>query len=308
VLAIVLAPGCKSQDNTKIVVAVWSDLVVPTELDTVRIDVTGPTGKSSDSFPLTTGAGPGKTKLPVELALVPTGAKNATFTVTAVGLHNQTEIVTQTARVSFVSGQALLLKLFLGRACAGMTCPAEYTCSAGSCGQPVAVATLPPYDPSKPLVGPDAAVSADTAPPSDARVLDVSAPDSRGIDTGSVDTGQNPDVPLGSGGTGGGGGSGGTGGTGGAGGTTGVDGPRGTGGAPGVDAPPVDAASPDLPDVPLIAVDGAGGAGGGGDGGLVTIDAANPDVGDAVSSDVADVPMQTCVFGSSVFGNCKFGP
>lgn len=35
-----LLPACRNQDNTRIVVAVWSDLAVPTEIDSIRIDAT----------------------------------------------------------------------------------------------------------------------------------------------------------------------------------------------------------------------------------------------------------------------------
>ena len=109
-LAIALAPACSSKDNTKIVVAVLSDLAVPSELDSVRIDITGPTSSTTQSYALGAGS---KTMLPIELELVPLDAKNATFTVKATGLLGQSEMVAQTARVSFVAGQSLLLKLFL---------------------------------------------------------------------------------------------------------------------------------------------------------------------------------------------------
>jgi len=110
--ALAVSPACKSTDNTKIVVAVWSDMVVPTELDNIRIDVVGPTSENSKTFQLTAASA-----LPVQLELVPLLAKNATFTVTAVGQKGTQGLVSQSARVSFVSGQALLLKMFLGRAC-----------------------------------------------------------------------------------------------------------------------------------------------------------------------------------------------
>jgi formylglycine-generating enzyme required for sulfatase activity len=163
VLALVgaLAPACKDKDNTRIVVAVWSDLAVPAKLDTIRIDVTGSTGTAPKTFPLTAGSEAGKTKLPVTLDLVPLGAKDATFTVKATGLHGQTEVVAQAARISFVAGQTLLLKLFLARDCQAATCPADYTCAAGACNQPIAITNLPPYSPSQLLSPPDAGAALD---------------------------------------------------------------------------------------------------------------------------------------------------
>jgi len=68
--------ACSSQDNnTKIVVAVWSDLAVPTEMDSVRIDVQGPTAASQPTtFPLAT-----SDDLPAILALVPPNNQASPF-------------------------------------------------------------------------------------------------------------------------------------------------------------------------------------------------------------------------------------
>jgi sulfatase modifying factor 1 len=162
VLAIALVAACKSSnDGTKIVVAVWSDLAVPTEVDSVHIKVTGPTSSSENTFTLNASGASGKTKLPVELELVPDAASNATFTVTAVGMLGHTELVGQSARVSFVSGKSLLLRLFLGRACEGVTCSPSFTCALGTCDQPIEVPTLPPY--TEPLTGFDAGTGRDGA-------------------------------------------------------------------------------------------------------------------------------------------------
>jgi hypothetical protein len=152
-----LAPACKGADNTKIVVAVWSDLAVPDDLDNVRIEVTG-TGTGSKTLPITAASPSGQATLVAILELVPLGPKNENFTVTATGLRKQNEVVAQTASVSFVAGQSLLLKLFLYGNCRGPKCSGNYTCAAGACNQPIAVSNLPAYDPSVPLSPPDAGV------------------------------------------------------------------------------------------------------------------------------------------------------
>ena len=180
-LGMVLAPACKDQDNTKIVVAVWSDLAVPSELDSVRIDVAGPTSSGSKTFPLT--AGGGTNKLPVQLELVPLDAKDATFTVKATG----TGLVTQSARVSFVAGQSLLLKLFLAQSCKPLTCVGDTTCAAGACTQPIAVASLPPYDPSQPLSPPDAGTRSDSGTFTDGGSHEAGTPDLGAIDVAAID-------------------------------------------------------------------------------------------------------------------------
>ena len=202
-LAIALAPACSSKDNTKIVVAVLSDLAVPSELDSVRIDITGPTSSTTQSYALGAGS---KTTLPIELELVPLDAKDATFTVKATGLLGQIEMVAQTARVSFVADQSLLLKLFLARACEGMlSCPTDYTCAAGDCTQPIAITNLPPYNPNEILSAPDGGASIDSlsaeldssesfdSESSEAGAYDLRVGDGAKIDSG---IGPGPDVPM----------------------------------------------------------------------------------------------------------------
>lgn len=200
---LVMLPACfhkLDRRGTRVVVAVWSDLAVPSELDSIRIDVTGPTGNSSDIFHLSASDEPGKSSLPVQLSLVPLGAEDAIFTVSAVGLYGQSEVVSQTARVSFVGEEALLLKQFLGRACVGIVCSGDTTCSAGACDQPIAVPVLPPYNPNEPLVGPhtntardsglaaDGLASSDDAPTLGVREASGSAPDSGAFDTDIADS------------------------------------------------------------------------------------------------------------------------
>jgi hypothetical protein len=77
--------------------------------------------------------------------------------------NNPNPVVSQEARLSFVTGKSLVLNLFLGRACLGKatTCTGDNTCSSGNCDQPVAVEvnTLLPYDSKIPLLPPDAGVA-----------------------------------------------------------------------------------------------------------------------------------------------------
>jgi hypothetical protein len=320
-LALVLLPlwgGC-TKDTTKIVVAVWSDLTIPAELDTVRIEVAGPSGNSTDDFPVTAGSENHKSKLPVQLELVPLGAKDATFTVKAIAVRSGAEVVSQSARVSFVRGQALLLKLLLGRACVGVPCVDNFTCSAGTCNQPIATSDLPPYDPRN-LLGPDAGLGVEAG----------SILDSAGGESGTQDA-RSTDTSLGAldGGSGGASGSAvfdsGSGADGmGAAGDAHV-GAGGAGGGPGIDGHANDASPVDAVDAPLVASGGgAGGAGGSGGGGGVDGGGSGaggggagaagggdalPSGGASGSGGSPDAPAALkCAFGSSVFGNCQFGP
>jgi fibro-slime domain-containing protein len=154
VLSVVMLMGwaaaCKSRDNTGIVVAVWSDLAIPSQLDSIRIDVTGPAASSTQSFPLISAS-----QLPVHLALVPRAAKDASLTVRAVGLLGNAEIVWQAAQVLFVPNESKLLTLALGNQCAKAGCVATQSCAAGVCVPVPTVPNLPSYDPEAPPIKPD---------------------------------------------------------------------------------------------------------------------------------------------------------
>jgi hypothetical protein len=247
--------ACSSQEsNTKIVVAVWSDLTVPTEIDSIHIDVTGPTSSRTGSFPLATGNQTGNSKPLVVLALAPPDNQDLSFAVTASGFlgNNPNPVVSQKAIVSFLHGQSRVLTLFLGRAC-----------PRGLCNQlDVDPRTLPVYDPKALPSPPDAGAG----PRLDSGVDGVAA-DRGGAETSTVDataeggqTGDSAadkpaDLPVstpdsGAGDGGGDTGTGGTGGSGGTGGTTGSTGGTGgsgVGGSGDAGLPETRDAQPDLP-------------------------------------------------------------
>lgn len=150
VLALLLTCACSSEEKTKIVVAIWSDLPVPSQLDGIRIDVAGREASTRT-------AALAKAAWPFEVDLMAEGADDAELTVKVTALLENREIVSQSAQVSFVPDRALLLKMTLDEACVGVTCPGAYTCADGVCNRPLVIAKLPPYDPSAPLDRPDAA-------------------------------------------------------------------------------------------------------------------------------------------------------
>ena len=228
-----LGAGCGSSSNdTVMVVSVSSDLTIGSEIDTVKIVV----ADGELSYPFTLGAGAGKFQLPVRVALVPGGRTDRQFRVQALGMlggENGDNIVTQSASVSFVSGTAQQLSLFLARSCVRFPmCDPNYTCQNGACVPETTAGTRGSY------TG-DAGAS-----PVD------SGQDHRG------ESGTGAGGAIGSGGmigTGGMNGSGGTPGTGGGGGTVGIGGMIGSGGT-GAGG--------------IIGIGGTGGTGTGGVGGI----------------------------------------
>jgi|GEM_PF-2833799 hypothetical protein len=231
--------ACSSQDkNTKIVVVVWSDLAVPTEMDRIEIDAQGPTAASQPkTFSLATGD-----DLPAVLVLVPPNNQELPFSVTANGLLGGSTIpvVSQMATVSFLPGQSRVLTLFLGR-----------SCPKGLCAQlDVDPHTLPVYNPKAAFLPPDAGAGARLDGGGDVGAADVGGTETNGVEDGgptgdgAVDMAADvpvflPDTGVGNDGaviaTGGTGGSGGTGGGAGAGGSGGArGGTAATGGVGGI--------------------------------------------------------------------------
>jgi hypothetical protein len=188
--------GCSKQGNknaTEIAVVVWSDLTVPTQMSNIHIDVTGPSKNLSAVFPLTAGSEPNKTRLPLQLSLVPSDNRGVEFDITATGYLDDVPVVAQTATLSFLPGERRLLTLHLDGACIGVPCDPGNTCVSGAC-KPAAVASgsLPVFDPKEPLTLPDASIdsSVDSGSPDDAGV----APDGAAVDT----TGEAPQALDGS--------------------------------------------------------------------------------------------------------------
>ena len=174
---VALALGaCKSKDNTELVVTVWSDFSIPTEMDALRIRVMSKEKMVDHPFQLTANNEAGKYQIPVQLALVPDGAKDLSVSITAVGSYQGTDMVSQQAILPFMPGQGRELVLYLARSCKNNTCVEHpgYTCDHGACTKPIAVdtSTLAAYVPGQVAAAPDgsvpstlsdAAVASDTA-------------------------------------------------------------------------------------------------------------------------------------------------
>ena len=161
--ALALTACSKSKDNTELVVTVWSDLSVPTEMDALRIRVMGKEQTVDHPFKLSGDRQAGTYQIPVQLALVPAGQKDLSISITAVGAYQGTDIVSQEAVLPFIPDQARELVLYLARSCKNVSCTSSpgFTCEGGACTKPVAVnaASLPTYVPGRVSAAPDAGVS-----------------------------------------------------------------------------------------------------------------------------------------------------
>jgi hypothetical protein len=138
------------------VVEIWSDLVVPTKMDRVRIDAIGPTDTRYTSFNLAKEATGDKFTLPLRMMLTPANNQNFSFTVKATGYLGNEQIVEQAARLSFIPGKYRILTLFLGNDCRGKSCDANHTCADGACNRELTVldTQLPSYNPNLPPTPP----------------------------------------------------------------------------------------------------------------------------------------------------------
>lgn len=129
---LLLVCACDADELTEIVVVVDSDLEVPEDLDELRIvvDATAIGGGTETAGGMLTSPA----SFPQHLGIVHSGQGGlGPITVTATGLLGGIPVVERRARVSFVRGRTVVLRLDLVAACVGRECAAEQTCAAGVC-------------------------------------------------------------------------------------------------------------------------------------------------------------------------------
>ena len=128
--AVLSAVACSSESSdapTQIVVTVDSDLAVPGELDTVRIQVVGH-GKSDPAD-----ADLRKQGLPRTLGLVHDSGPLGPLTIRASGLLDGKVVIEKEVLTSFVEHSTSLLTIELESACKGLFCGDGLTCEHGTC-------------------------------------------------------------------------------------------------------------------------------------------------------------------------------
>ena len=125
-----LASHCSS-DPTELIVVVRTDLRVPGEIDAVRFDVIGPTGKSSVvRQPLIGADAP---SFPLTLTVVP--ANPGSLLIRVFGELQEDDIVVQERLVLPTAGARQSVEVFLGRSCIPLAlgCGERRTCVDGAC-------------------------------------------------------------------------------------------------------------------------------------------------------------------------------
>ena len=181
VLAAIVA-GC-SVEPTRIVVVTQTDLAVPAELDALTIEVDATAIGGSQQVRMTPLDGD-RVAPPIVLAIVHDGGELGPITVRVWGFHEGEVVVERAARLSFVPGRSVLLRVDLVRACRDHDCEGGRSCEAGACVPlDVDAQSLPtwagreglptlPRDPGDAGASADAWVAPDDAwaPPDDAAV------------------------------------------------------------------------------------------------------------------------------------------
>ena len=167
-VATLLSLSCLSCETarTEILVAIDSDLAVPTELDRLFVDAIGPDavrqraeGDLSDGRPL-----------PRSLGIVHTSGPLGPFQVTVTGQLDGATVLTRRARVTFEKGKTLVLPMHLVRSCLSNSCGSGQTCTETGCrAEDVSSADLTPYDGNLPSLSGSPA----PPPPSDASMPDA---------------------------------------------------------------------------------------------------------------------------------------
>jgi hypothetical protein len=193
--------GCGAAPQTGLVAEVTTDLVIPVELDEVRVTVTAPDGSQlfQQSYPL--GDGVGRYQLPMRIGFFPQGGGQAPVRIEAGGWLGTALVVSRSATLGFLPGKVVVLPLPLLAICAGKPCAqADQTCvETGRCeGNAVDPTKLAPYHRGLPDAGAGGGAggaTGDDAGGLDAAALDGARPDGTGGSDAPPDAPAMKDAP-----------------------------------------------------------------------------------------------------------------
>ncbi|HJK94697.1 MAG TPA: hypothetical protein RMH85_14305 [Polyangiaceae bacterium LLY-WYZ-15_(1-7)] len=130
-LSALLLAACPSEKAvTEAIIVIDSDLAVPDSLDELVIEVSGPEGRMESA---TATLGGEQAPLPRTLTLVQGSGPTGPYTVVARGRQGGGDVVSRTARFSFVPEESVVILMHLVEACIGQDCGANQTCTERGC-------------------------------------------------------------------------------------------------------------------------------------------------------------------------------
>lgn len=145
--------GACTGSPTQIGLVIDTDLLVPSEVDRVVVDIQSEfvvDGERSGDTVEVDLSQAGANRLPLTLA-VKGGRSGASFLVSASARRGDLEVVSRRASVDFVQGEVRTLEMPLTRECASVCCNADETCDAGQCvSTQVSAVDLPKWNGKKP--------------------------------------------------------------------------------------------------------------------------------------------------------------
>lgn len=131
ILSMGMLVGCHQAPLTQLVVAIDSDLEIPSNLDRVELLIEAPDGERRQSVGEL--SGDAAVPLPLSLGLLHRGGPLGPISIVARGLLGNDEVVIRHASASFIEQRTLILEMHLSRACIGVACDADETCELGEC-------------------------------------------------------------------------------------------------------------------------------------------------------------------------------
>ena len=173
--------NCTAEDATEIVVSIATNLSVPAEMNEVDFRVERQGQLKVEKHYSLDPKQPGYFELPGTVSLVANDQPEIPVLITITGKKAGKSVVVRKAKLTFLKGKSLLLKMDLLRSCAQRKTPCinDQTCTAKGCESIVVdPKTLPEYDKKKAFTSPEAGVVADAGPP-DKRIPDKRIPDKR---------------------------------------------------------------------------------------------------------------------------------
>jgi formylglycine-generating enzyme len=169
--------ACKDNKSqiaeTGIIVEVSSDLLVPDEINQVQLITTDQQGTELLKRTVLLGSGAGRFPLPVREGIYPKHETDRPIHIKVLGLLGTTQVVSNSATVSFEQGKILALPLPLFAVCRPTKCSTYEACKAnGKCESDLLpIGALLPYVPNQTLdagtSGPEVEIAVDA--PADAK-------------------------------------------------------------------------------------------------------------------------------------------